>query len=277
MGSIYLYKRASSFCWRKSKEHGAPRKPYEREEENVRIQVEWGDKELTDSTRSYVVVYGISVGSVRYIKAGILLAIRRKEEQVAQKVAEGWPDGAVASLKEKIEALKRVGDQISREPADILWELIPKSEAGGTAAESSSENGAKEWDVFVSHASEDKAGFVRELADGLVEAGLKVWYDEFTLKVGDSLRRSIDRGLENSRYGIVVLSPAFLEKEWPQKELDGLVGLETGGRKVILPVWHRIGAADVRKYSPTLADRVATTSEKGLAQVVADLLDAMGL
>jgi hypothetical protein len=104
-----------------------------------------------------------------------------------------------------------------------------------------------EWDVFISHASEDKQDFVRSLAERLRQRDLRVWYDEFRLTVGDSLRRSIDRGLARSRYGIVVISPDFLRKEWPQKELDGLVTREIGGVKVILPIWHRIDANQIRE------------------------------
>jgi len=74
------------------------------------------------------------------------------------------------------------------------------------------------------------------LAEELKHNGLKVWYDQFTLRVGDSLRRSVARGLEQSRYGVVVLNLAFFAKEWPQKELDGLVAKEVEGKKVILPV-----------------------------------------
>ncbi len=133
----------------------------------------------------------------------------------------------------------------------------------------------QEWDAFICHASEDKDDFVRPLAEGLRQNGLEVWYDEFTLKVGDSLRRAIDRGLQHSRYGVVVLSPAFFAKEWPQKELDGLVAKEVGGKKVILPVWHKVTAADVRKYSLTLADKVAANSSEGIPSVVARLLEAI--
>jgi TIR domain len=135
---------------------------------------------------------------------------------------------------------------------------------------------AAEWDVFISHASEDKDDFVRRLAHGLEEKGLKVWFDEFTLTVGDSLRRSIDDGLSRSRFGIVVISPAFLRKDWPQRELDGLVAREIRGVKVILPVWHNITADLIRKYSPTLADRLAVSSASGLGHVIAELLRAMG-
>ena len=105
---------------------------------------------------------------------------------------------------------------------------------------------------------------------------MSVWFDELTLKVGDSLRRSIDRGLASSRFGIVVISPHFLSKEWPQKELDGLTAREADGTKVILPVWHDLSADQVRRYSPTLADRVATRSSDGLPRVVADLVKAVG-
>jgi hypothetical protein len=134
---------------------------------------------------------------------------------------------------------------------------------------------ALEWDVFVSHASEDKEEFARPLAEGLRGHGVKVWFDEFTLTVGDSLRRSIDRGLARSRFGVVVISPDFLRKEWPQRELDGLVAREVDGVKVILPVWHKIGPDEIRAYSPTLADRVAASSNKGLESVISELIRAI--
>jgi hypothetical protein len=104
---------------------------------------------------------------------------------------------------------------------------------------------AKQYDVFVSHASEDKEDFVRPFVKALVNEGLVVWYDEFELTIGMSLRRSIDNGLSNSRFGIVVLSEFFIKKEWPQKELDGLFAKEINGQKVILPLWHKISKNEV--------------------------------
>lgn len=104
---------------------------------------------------------------------------------------------------------------------------------------------------------------------------MKVWFDTFTLTVGDSLRRSIDRGLAQSRFGIVVLSEAFFQKQWPQLELDGLVARESAGVKVILPVWHKIEESRVRNYSPMLADRVAVSSARGLDYVVQQLLQVI--
>jgi hypothetical protein len=117
-----------------------------------------------------------------------------------------------------------------------------------------------EYDAFVSHASEDKASFVKPLVSALISSGYSIWYDEFELKVGDSLRRSIDNGLKKSRYGIVVLSASFFEKNWPQYELDGLVNKEMNGHKVILPIWHLVSKNQVQSYSPSLADKVAINS-----------------
>lgn len=121
---------------------------------------------------------------------------------------------------------------------------------------------APEFDVFISHASEDKDSFVRDLAHALEARHLRPWYDEFTLRPGDSLRRSIDHGLLTSQAGVVVLSPAFFAKRWPAYELDGLVELHAGmSRQVadggqggrIIPVWHGVDAATVRRHSPSLA------------------------
>lgn len=118
----------------------------------------------------------------------------------------------------------------------------------------------KEFDAFISYASEDKNDFVRPLAEALKNAEYKIWYDEFELKVGDSLRRSIDHGLASSRYGIVIFSSFFFQKNWPQYELDGLVSKEMEGKKVILPIWHKVSKDEVRSYSPSLADKVALNS-----------------
>ncbi len=113
------------------------------------------------------------------------------------------------------------------------------------------------YDVFICHASEDKASAAKPLADSLIEKGVNVWYDDFNLTIGDSLRQKIDEGLKQSRFGIVILSPSFFNKKWPQHELDGLTAKEMQGDKVILPVWHNITEVDVSNYSLTLAGRMA--------------------
>lgn len=115
----------------------------------------------------------------------------------------------------------------------------------------------KQYDFFISHASEDKDDIVRDLAEALRDSGFEVWYDEFELKIGDSLRKKIDYGLSNANYGIVIISPSFVKKNWPEYELNGMVAREMSGHKVILPIWHKISKDEVLKFSPTLADKLA--------------------
>lgn len=134
-----------------------------------------------------------------------------------------------------------------------------------------------DYDIFISYASEDKDSVARPLALALRQLGYSIWYDEFTLKLGDSLRRSIDAGLANSRFGVVVLSPAFFQKNWPQYELDGLVQRENlQGQKVILPVWHNVDHLEVATYSPSLADRVAASSATGVSVIANKIANTLG-
>ena len=131
----------------------------------------------------------------------------------------------------------------------------------------------KQYDVFISHAGEDKDEVVRPLATALRELGVAVWYDEFELKIGDSLRRKIDAGLVGSRFGIVVLSSSFFANGWPNHELDGLVTREVVGRvPLILPVWHNITRSDLMGYSPSLADKLArVTGDVSIADLAAEI------
>lgn len=132
------------------------------------------------------------------------------------------------------------------------------------------------YDAFISHASEDKEAFVRPLAERLRDAHIEVWYDEFSLRVGDGLRRSIDRGLAQSRFGIVVLSPNFFEKQWSQLELDGLVSRQMAGAdNLILPIWLDLTRDDMVEYSPSLADKVALGADAGLDEVVRQLVEVI--
>ncbi len=91
----------------------------------------------------------------------------------------------------------------------------------------------------------------------LKEREISVWYDEFELRIGDSLRQKIDAGIANSRFGLVVLSRSFFAKGWPQYELDGLVTRVTDGKQVLLPIWHEVSKDEVVAQSPSLADKVA--------------------
>ncbi|TBR57725.1 molecular chaperone Tir [Westiellopsis prolifica IICB1] len=134
----------------------------------------------------------------------------------------------------------------------------------------------REYDVFISHASEDKEGIVTPLAKALKNEGLRVWYDEFELKIGDSLRRKIDRGLANSRVGLVVLSQSFISKGWTNYELDGIVTRTITGEQILLPIWHKISKQEVIEFSPSLADKVArstaTHTVEEIASEIAELI-----
>lgn len=168
-------------------------------------------------------------------------------------------------------AFKRLQDQTRRSELQFRPVITPSTASHQDSMDSSR---TIDHDVFIAHASEDKDELARPLAAMLRQRGLIVWYDEFTLSVGDSLRRSIDKGLSSSRFGVVILSPNFFQKEWPQAELDGLAAKERSlGTKVVLPIWHRVSKDDVLSRSPTLADRVAlNTSVMTLEQIAEQLV-----
>ena len=134
----------------------------------------------------------------------------------------------------------------------------------------------RRFDVFISHASEDKDEVVRPLATAIQAAGLSVWYDEFELRIGDSLRRKIDMGLARSRFGVVVLSQAFFGRGWPEYELDGLVTRAVSGDQILLPIWHNVSKREVVSYSASLADRVArNTSMHTVEEIAAEIVDVI--
>ncbi len=132
------------------------------------------------------------------------------------------------------------------------------------------------YDAFISYASEDKEKFVRPLVIKLKEKNLSIWYDEFSLKVGDSLRKSIDYGLKESKFGIVILSPSFFNKNWPEWELNGLVQLNNKYKeRKILPIWHNITYDEILKYSPSIADIYSINTQLGIEYVIEKLLEVI--
>jgi len=187
-----------------------------------------------------------------------------KEEKIEREKAK----------KEQKEILS-IQQQITHEVKNRDF-LSLRSLNGFTLHDSISTTDEKEkiYDVFISHASEDKDDFVRPFAKLLKDKGLNVWYDEFELKIGDKLRRKIDEGLSKSRYGIVVLSNYFFSKEWPQKELDGLFAIENNGHNIILPIWHKISKNEVIQFSPTIADiKAINTSSFSIEEIVEEIIN----
>lgn len=128
------------------------------------------------------------------------------------------------------------------------------------------------YDVFISHAHEDKEGFATPFVDELKKRGVKVWYDNDEIKWGDSLRAKIDSGLNHSRFGIVVISRSFISKGWTNHELDGLFNLEMTHGKTILPIWHDITKTEVQNFSPSLAGKKAMSTAVMTPAEIADEL-----
>jgi len=131
-----------------------------------------------------------------------------------------------------------------------------------------------EYDVFVSHAWEDKESFADEFVKELRNLGAKVWYDTTQMKWGDSMRAKIDDGLKKSRFGVVVLSPNYIaeHKYWTKTELDGLFQMESINGKTLLPIWHNLTKQQVMNYSPIIASKLAMSTALMTAQEIANEL-----
>jgi len=186
-----------------------------------------------------------------------------------------WPR-ALCALP-KIETIYLEGNPLNELPAEVvqLRSLVELRLYEGQPTALPVARDMKRWDVFISHASEDKDAVAVPLAESLRHAGLRVWIDKQEIGLGDSIRQRIDEGIAQSRFGIVIVSPRFLEKVWTQRELGGLMAIEDAGQKVLLPVWHGIAKADVARVSPLLADRAAADTARGIAAVAGKILNAV--
>jgi hypothetical protein len=127
-----------------------------------------------------------------------------------------------------------ISDRCRALQADMLaWAV--QSAPASLKAEGKKDSAAREIirDVFVSHASEDKDEIARPLVEALVRRGISVWFDEYELRLGDSLRKKIEQGLRDSRHGLIIMSTNFFKKEWPQKELDALFARESSDKRLM--------------------------------------------
>lgn len=230
------------------------------------------------SAPTQVAKYQKEISSLEGNRAKLEVRLATAQEQSHKYSAKVADEAATQSKKDAVKESKRLAAEkaawkLDRDNLEAqLQSALRQKAALGRQADI---GGVQAYDFFISHASDDKEGFVRAFATELENRGAKIWYDEATLKVGDSLRRSIDRGLASSRFGVVVLSEAFFRKEWPQRELDGLTALETtDGESRILPIWHKISKDEVASFSPVLADRLAlNTSTKSIREIADDLME----
>lgn len=220
------------------------------------------------------------IAKIQIKKAALIKTLSTKEGQLLKAKQD--------LLKEEERERKKLADLAKKQQREQLsYQRQIQSEIKRTATLATSvkeqisfqdtpTRAQAQYDLFISHASEDKEEFVRPLAETLENIGVKVWYDEFTLKVGDSLRQSIDQGLVNSRFGTVILSSAFCSKNWTQYELDSMVAREMHGHKMILPIWHKITKDEVIKFSPSLADKVAlNTSIQSIEEIAGQLAEVI--
>ncbi len=133
------------------------------------------------------------------------------------------------------------------------------------------------YDIFISHASEDKDLIARPMAITLIEKyNLNVWYDEFSLVASDSLTEKIDYGIANSRFGAILLSKSFIQKPWPKEELSGFRIAKIEGKSKIIPIWHQITSDEVFKFSPILKNIVALNTEKGMDYICDEISKIVG-
>jgi hypothetical protein len=155
-------------------------------------------------------------------------------------------------------------------PAGSLADIRHEAPAGATNDDS------RVWDVFISHASEDKPAVARPLAEALRQRGVDVWLDDFELRIGDSLRRKIDAGLAHSKFGIVVLSKSFFAKGWSQYELDGIISRTVAGEQTLLPIWHEITKDEILAKSPSLVDKIArNTAQSTIDEIANEIADVV--
>lgn len=192
------------------------------------------------------------------------LAHLREQTVVLQQGLDVAMANAVMVRKQRINMRSSAVHNL-RIPVRAAPQRIPPAPAAARKAPATKTKAASKpqtWDVFISHAAEDK-DYVDELQRTLVAAGVQVWVDKGVLRWGDRLRSRIDDGLKRSRFVIVVLSKAFLAiKKWTEYELDSAFALETINEKRILPLWHGITHEELKQYSPGLSDRLGLDSSK---------------
>ncbi|MCU4801338.1 toll/interleukin-1 receptor domain-containing protein [Halobacteria archaeon HArc-gm2] len=126
-------------------------------------------------------------------------------------------------------------------------------------------------DVFISYSHNDSKDVVGLLVEELQAYGLDVWYDDISMSIGDSLRKEMDIGLRNSRYGVIVCSEGYFEgtSEW---EFNGLVKKHIDEENVILPVLHGVGHDDILEESHSLADlKYETIDEDNIESVATSI------
>ena len=192
---------------------------------------------------------------------------RQKRNDANLKLQKAQQD----EQKKQNREMKRMQESYESRIAQLQSMAIP---SGVNISSAVDEQDDVQYDVFVSHAWEDKESFVEEFVQELQNLNLRVWYDKKQIKWGDSMRAKIDEGLRKSKFGVAVLSPDYIKegKYWTKAELDGLFQLESVNGKMLLPVWHNLTKKEVMAYSPIIAGKLAmNTASMTPAEIAAEL------
>jgi hypothetical protein len=132
-------------------------------------------------------------------------------------------------------------------------------------------------DVFLCHAWDDRQGPAKELHDLLVAAGVKVWFSEKDLGLGVPMMRAIDKGLANSRIGLVLVPPALLARLPKESVADKELSALLAGNQLV-PIVHNTTYEALRNVSPLLASRSGLdTAEDTMAVVAAKIAELVAL
>ena len=203
---------------------------------------------------------------------------RTKRGTISLKLQREQTDADKQLVKKQEQQLKNMRASYDNEIAQLQRRLQTQLVQDSTAVKSVYDDWSsdEEFDVLVSHATEDKESFANEFVDILTnENHLKVWYDALSIAWGDSIHSSIDEGLKKCKFGVVVLSRDYIKKYWTRYELEGLFQRESHGGKLILPIWHNITKKEVEEFSPSLADRSALNTAIMSPHEIAEALVAL--
>lgn len=185
-----------------------------------------------------------------------LFATRQKLRSIYGSDAPevSWFD-RVASLRQqrggrdRDQVLSELLGQLQNGLSEMRDKLDPR-QSDGT---SSSIADPYDYDVFISHANNDKANFVDELTASLENLRINIWYDATQIDWGDNWKLQIKNGLNKCRFGIVIISPQFLGREWTEKELNDLLQRQNAsGQKVVLPLLFNLSVAEMKEQYPQL-------------------------
>lgn len=176
--------------------------------------------------------------------------INRRAQERAERKRKA--EEAAIELNEQT----KVQNQLLREQNQKLNETIMQlKNHSSEASQLLPANTPFQFDVFVSHANDNKEEFVNPLTAELSRLGISIWYDANILDWGDNWKLQIANGLKKCRFGIVVISPEFLGREWTEKELNELLQRQNEtGEKVILPILYKLTISDLKKQYPQVAD-----------------------